>query len=208
MKSPRSTNARARRALRRTIQAPAAAASSSTAIASSPRLAANNASARSRSSPVSWPPAPVATALRVAASRASRSAGSRLPIRIRISLAPAASPRAADARRASTAIASPRHRALRRGDRRGLQQRVLVVWLDLQDLPVERPSRLQQPVLHQVIGDAHVLFDGFVGLVGAVVAVAERVGRRPVVRETPQAHAGTRRWRRRAAPAAGAFPPA
>ena len=85
------------------------------------------------------------------------------------------------------------YRALRRGDRRGLQQRVLVVWLDLQDLPVERPSRLQQPVLQQVIGDAHVLFNGFVGPMGAVVAVAERVGRRPVVREIRKHTFGTRR---------------
>ena len=58
-----------------------------------------------------------------------------------------------------------------------------MVWLDLQDLAVEGPRRLHEPVLHQVVCDADVLFDGLVGLVRAVVAVTKRVRGRPVVRE-------------------------
>jgi hypothetical protein len=64
----------------------------------------------------------------------------------------------------------------------GLQQRVLVVRLDLEDLLVERRGLWIEALAGQVIRDAGVLLDALLDLLGAHVQIAERVRRVPVTR--------------------------
>ena len=73
-------------------------------------------------------------------------------------------------------------RALLGGEVARLQQRVLVVGLELEDLLVERGGLWIEPFVGEVIGDARVLLDALVELLGADVQVAERVGAVPVAR--------------------------
>ena len=73
-------------------------------------------------------------------------------------------------------------RALLGGEIARLQQRVLVVGLELEDLLVERRRLWIEPLVREVIGDAGVLLDAFLELLGADVEVAQGVGAVPVAR--------------------------
>ena len=73
-------------------------------------------------------------------------------------------------------------RALLGGQVAGLDHRVLVVRLDLEDLLVERRRLGIEPLFREVVGDAGVLLNAFVDLIGAYVQIAKRVGAVPVAR--------------------------
>ncbi len=68
------------------------------------------------------------------------------------------------------------------GDLARLQQRRLLVRLELENLLVESGGLWIEALARQVVGDARVLRDAFVELIGADVEVAERVGAVPVAR--------------------------
>src|SRR4029453_12429050 len=63
-----------------------------------------------------------------------------------------------------------------------VELRLLIAGSDLEDLLVERRRLRVEAVLHEVLGDARVLFDRLRRLVGADVEVAERVCGIPVAR--------------------------
>ena len=73
-------------------------------------------------------------------------------------------------------------RALLGGEVARLEQRVLVVGLELEDLLVERRGLWIEPLFGEVIGNAGVLLDALFDLLGAHVEIAQRVGAVPVAR--------------------------
>ena len=70
--------------------------------------------------------------------------------------------------------------ALAAGNLAGLEHRVLVIRLQLQDLLVDGRGFRQEAFAVKVLGDPGELFDGPVGLAGADVDIAESVGGVPV----------------------------
>ena len=62
----------------------------------------------------------------------------------------------------------------------GLQQRVLVIGLELEDLLEEREGLGIEALFREMIGDARVLLEAFVDLLGAHVQIAERVRAVPI----------------------------
>jgi hypothetical protein len=70
--------------------------------------------------------------------------------------------------------------ALLRRQVAGLQQRVFVIRLQLEDLLEERDRLWIEALFGEVIGNARVLLEALVDLLGADVEVSERVGAVPV----------------------------
>ena len=96
--------------------------------------------------------------------------------------------------------------SLPRRDLAKVQMNHFLVRLDLEDLFVDRRGLGVEPLVHQVIGDLHVLRSRLTGLRGADVEVAERIPGVPVARVILDHAARTRQWRDRASPAGAAFP--
>ncbi len=124
---------------------------------------------------------PISASIRAPAARASKSAGSSAPSRTTISAAPARSPR--PRRRASTAFKlglGVGEESLFLGDLGEIELGAFVVRRELEELLVDGGGLRVEPLDHEVFGDACVLAGGHVGLSGADIEVAERVGGRPV----------------------------
>ncbi len=106
-----------------------------------------------------------------------------MPSRIATSAAPFLSPRALRfSATCSEELLGVGQRALLGGEIARLQQRVLVVGLELEDLLEERRGLRIEALVREVIGDAGVLLEALLDLLGADVQVAKRVGAVPVAR--------------------------